>query len=178
VEFLPGGRKIVASPDENILGAALAAGIALPYSCRAGRCATCKAKLLAGAIEYPEGRLPPGIVASEAAKGEVLLCQARARSDLRIQARTAGGSLERPLVAVLVGGATALPTGGFRVTLRIVGEAPLTVRLGQFVDAETADGRRERVPVVAITAGALDVEMLELAPGDVVKASGPFDTPR
>jgi CDP-4-dehydro-6-deoxyglucose reductase len=178
VEFLPGGRTIVASPDESILGAALAAGLALPYSCRAGRCATCKAKLVAGDIEYPEGRLPPGIVASEAARGEVLLCQARARSDLRIQARTPGGALERPLVAVLVGGSTALPTGGFRVTLRIVGEALLTLRLGQFVDAETADGRRERVPVVAITENSLDVEMLELAPGDVVRASGPFDSPR
>jgi ferredoxin len=51
VEFLPGGRTIVASPDESILGAALAAGLALPYSCRAGRCATCKAKLVAGDIE-------------------------------------------------------------------------------------------------------------------------------
>jgi len=68
------------SPGENVLTAALAAGIPLPYSCRAGRCASCKSKLLSGHIEYPSGT-PPGITAAEVAKGEVLLCQAQPRSD-------------------------------------------------------------------------------------------------
>ncbi len=159
---------------ESILSAALAAGVALPYSCRAGRCATCKARLIAGDIEYPDGRLPPGIVASEAAKGEVLLCQARARSDLRIEARSPGGARQPP-VAVEAQGSSALPTGGFRVTLRSVGAARVSVRPGQFIDAETADGRRERAPVVAVTPGSMDVELVELPPGDVVRVAGPYD---
>ena len=75
------------SAGENVLAAALAAGIPLPHSCRAGRCATCKARLLSGEIAYPDDKLPPGIVASEAARGEVLLCQARPRSDLSIESR-------------------------------------------------------------------------------------------
>lgn len=178
MEFVPGARTIRVSAGENILGAALAAGIALPYSCRAGRCAACKARLIAGEIQYPDGRLPPGIVASEAAKGEVLLCQASARSDLRIQARAPGGTLDRARVAIVAGGSTALPTGGYRVTLRMVGDALVAARPGQFVDLETADGRRERAPVVAVTSGSFDVEMLELAADEVVKASGPFDSPR
>lgn len=162
---------------ESILTAALAAGVALPYSCRAGRCATCKARLVSGDIEYPDGRLPPGIVASEAAKGEVLLCQARPRSDLRIESRSPGGT-GQPLAAVEAQGSSPLPTGGFRVTLRQVGAATVTARPGQFVDAETADGHRERVPVVASTVGSMDVEMAEIAPGDVVRIAGPYDSPR
>ena len=86
VHIEPGGHDIRVPPGENVLAAALAAGIPLPYSCRAGRCASCKAKLLAGSIEYPAG-LPPGITPAEAERGEVLLCQARPRSDLSIESR-------------------------------------------------------------------------------------------
>ena len=46
---------------ENVLAAALAAGIPLPHSCRAGRCATCKARVLSGEIAYPDDKLPPAI---------------------------------------------------------------------------------------------------------------------
>ena len=163
---------------ENLLSAALAAGIPLPHSCRAGRCATCKAQLLDGQIVYPDGKLPPGIVESEARRGDVLLCQARAASDLRIRTRVTGGGAAANKMAVLVSGTAPLSTGGQRATLRRVGAASLNARPGQYVDAETADGRRERVAVVALAADALDVELLELAPADIVRIAGPFDSPR
>jgi hypothetical protein len=51
-------------------------------------------------------------------------------------------------------------------------------RPGQFVDVETAEDARERVPVVAQGAISLDVEMHELDPADIVRMSGPFDSPR
>jgi CDP-4-dehydro-6-deoxyglucose reductase len=162
---------------ENILAAALAAGLPLPHSCRAGRCASCKAKLLAGEIAYPGDSLPPGIVASEAARGEVLLCQARPRSDLRIATRTAPGT-PSPVSGVLVERVTPLSTGGQRVTLKFLGAAVAGLRPGRFIDVETADGTRERVPVVAVSENGADVEMLELAPQALVRARGPFDSPR
>ena len=161
---------------ENVLAAALAAGIPLPHSCRAGRCATCKARLIEGRIDYPEDRLPPGIVASEAARGEVLLCQARPRSDLRIAARlgTVGADMAH---GVVVDAATPLSIGGLRVTLRFLGST-LTARPGQFIDVETAAGECERVPVVGGEGVNLDVEVLELEPRALVRARGPFDSPR
>ena len=160
---------------ENVLAAALAAGIPLPHSCRAGRCASCKARLVSGHVAYPDDQLPPGIVPAEAARGEVLLCQARPRSDLEIAARTTGPP--RSASGVVVEGVAPIATGGRRVTLRFLGMPP-SVRPGQFIDVETAAGDRERVAVVAVSGARADVELLELATDALVRARGPFDTPR
>jgi ferredoxin len=160
---------------ENVLAAALSAGIPLPHSCRAGRCASCKARLVSGRIAYPDDQLPPGIVAAEAARGEVLLCQAQPRSDLEIAARSAGAS--HTASGVVVEQVAPISTGGQRVTLRFLGTAPAT-RPGQFIDVETAAGDRERVPVVAASGERADVEVLELAADALVRARGPFDAPR
>lgn len=164
------------SAGENVLAAALAAGIPLPHSCRAGRCATCKARLLSGEIAYPGDALPPGIAASEAARGEVLLCQARPRSDLRVQSRQSGAA--RPAVGVEAGPATPLSTGGHRVTVRFLGAQLPGLRPGQYIDVENAAGERERVPLVGVAEWSADVEVLELDPSTLVRARGPFDSLR
>jgi len=163
--------------DENILAVALAAGLPLPHSCRAGRCASCKAKLLAGEIAYPGDVLPPGIVASEAARGEVLLCQARPRSDLRMAMRAAPDA-PQSVSGVVIEGASPLNTGGQRVTLKFLGTPIPGLRPGRYIDVETASGERERVPVVAVRESTADVEVLELAAQSLVRARGPFDAPR
>jgi len=165
------------SAGENVLAAALAAGIPLPHSCRAGRCASCKAKLLGGEIAYPGGVLPPGIVAAEAARGEVLLCQARPRSDLRIATRSLSGS-QAHTWGVMATESSALSTGGRRVTLTFIGAPSPGLRPGRFLEVENAKGDRERVPIVSMTGDSADVELLDLAPQDLVRARGPFDTPR
>jgi hypothetical protein len=159
------------------LAAALAAGIPLPHSCRAGRCASCKAKLLAGEIAYPDGVLPPGIVAAEAARGEVLLCQARPRTDLRIATRPVGGTTAA-VSGIFVGNSVPISTGGRRITLTLLGAPMAGLQPGRFIDVETADGERERVPVVSVSGQLVDVEVLELAPHSLVRARGPFDSPR
>jgi CDP-4-dehydro-6-deoxyglucose reductase len=175
VRLEPGGHDIRVTPGENVLAAALAAGIPLPHSCRAGRCASCKARLASGSVAYPQGVLPAGITRDEAARGDVLLCQAQPLSDLHVVTRVVNAA--RLAHGVLVEGVAPLATGGARVSLRLLGAAALPLRPGQFVDVETADGR-ERVPVVAASAQTLDVEMLELDPRGVLRVSGPFTTPR
>jgi len=177
VHLEPGGQALRVNADENVLAAALAAGIPLPHSCRAGRCASCKARLLSGEIAYPGDVLPPGIVASEAARGEVLLCQARPRSDLRVATRATPGAATA-VDGVVVGNAVAISTGGHRLTLTLLGSPMAGLRPGRFIDVETASGERERVPVVAMNGANVDVEILELAPQSLVRARGPFDAPR
>jgi len=175
------------SAGENVLAAALAAGIPLPHSCRAGRCATCKARLLSGEIAYPDDKLPPGLVASEAARGEVLLCQARPRSDLSIQARrTSVGAAEFTSATFI--GVQARPLGVLHVEIKLTGDA-MTVRAGQFVDLRVPLGMVERVVVIAVNGAALKLEFDTGGPvgeavaapmpsGTVIGISGPFENLR
>jgi CDP-4-dehydro-6-deoxyglucose reductase len=72
------------APDQSLLDAALSASLNLPHSCKGGNCGSCRARLLQGEIYYPNGP-PLGLSDAEAAEGLVLLCQARARSDLCIE---------------------------------------------------------------------------------------------
>ena len=182
----PGGHQVRVRADENVLGAVLAAGIRLPHSCRAGRCASCKSKLVAGVVEYPDGP-PPGITTEEIARGEVLLCQARPRSDLVVAARRI--ALDAPEIAsAQIVTIEPLPLGALRVRLRIDGG--LQARPGQFVNAANTAGDLERLAVIAQRPGELDLEAIDdgsalrnwlardAVPGSALRLSGPFDQPR
>jgi ring-1,2-phenylacetyl-CoA epoxidase subunit PaaE len=61
--------------DEHVLDAALDAGLDLPFSCKAGVCCTCRAKVLSGAVVMDKNFT---LEADEMAQGYVLSCQARA----------------------------------------------------------------------------------------------------
>jgi CDP-4-dehydro-6-deoxyglucose reductase len=86
VRIEPHGRTIRVRPGQPVLEAALAAGLNLPHSCKSGHCSSCRARLRAGEIRYPNGR-PLGITAAEEQTGHVLLCQARPLSHLIVEAR-------------------------------------------------------------------------------------------
>lgn len=67
------------SPDgENILDAASEAGLDLPYACKGGVCATCKARVIEGEIEMD---LNHALDQDEVAAGYALSCQAHPVSD-------------------------------------------------------------------------------------------------
>ena len=66
------------SPDERVLDVALAAGLDLPYSCKAGVCCTCRAKVTSGAVQMDKNFT---LEAWEVDKGFVLTCQARPSTD-------------------------------------------------------------------------------------------------
>ena len=71
------------APDQPLLLAALAAGIAWPWSCRNGSCRTCIAQLVSGRIEH---RIPwPGLSGEEKAEGLILPCVAEPRSDVTLR---------------------------------------------------------------------------------------------
>ncbi|TLZ43583.1 MAG: 2Fe-2S iron-sulfur cluster binding domain-containing protein, partial [Gammaproteobacteria bacterium] len=51
----PHGRTLRVAPGQAVLEAALGAGLNLPHSCKSGHCGSCRARLLAGEIGYPNG---------------------------------------------------------------------------------------------------------------------------
>ena len=78
-----------ATADQSVLLAALAAGHALPSSCRNGTCRTCICRLHSGSVRYKIEW--PGLSAEEKAEGLFLPCVAYPQSDLLISAGESGG---------------------------------------------------------------------------------------
>lgn len=75
-------NNIEVNEEQTILQAALDAGIELPYSCSAGVCTTCAAKVLSGEVDQSDGM---GVSPELQAEGYTLLCVAYPRSDLKIE---------------------------------------------------------------------------------------------
>ena len=72
---IDGRRRIVAFHAEkgSILESARGAGLPAPFACKAGVCATCRAKLIGGEVHMKANY---GLSAEEVAQGYVLTCQA------------------------------------------------------------------------------------------------------
>lgn len=86
VTLQPSGKTFTVDDGQNILDAALVAGITLPYGCRGGGCGSCRGKVLEGKVFYP-GDLPKGISADDDKQGYALFCQGMTETDLVIEAR-------------------------------------------------------------------------------------------
>ena len=138
------GRQFSVAAGETVLEAAQRAGVALPYSCRAGVCGSCKATLLQGLCEYP--RNPPlALSASALAHHAVLLCQAVPTSDLLLEVRevTSVEDIARRQLCMVVTDKWQLAPDviGLRL-LPAHGERRLNRLPGQYVDVLLEDGRR------------------------------------
>jgi ring-1,2-phenylacetyl-CoA epoxidase subunit PaaE len=72
---MDGRRRSFAMPatGRTVLEAAEAAGLELPFSCRDGICATCRAKVVDGQVRMTRSQ---GLESWEVAAGFVLCCQA------------------------------------------------------------------------------------------------------
>jgi ring-1,2-phenylacetyl-CoA epoxidase subunit PaaE len=68
----------LAAVGANILDAGMANGVELPYSCKAGVCSTCKAKLIKGKVDMD---INHGLEQHEIDAGYILTCQSHPISD-------------------------------------------------------------------------------------------------
>ncbi|MGQ9836657.1 MAG: 2Fe-2S iron-sulfur cluster-binding protein [Cyanobacteriota bacterium] len=75
--------QFTAPADQPVLEAAFAQGIQLPFSCQAGVCTTCAARLQSGSVSQPDAM---GIAPELKNQGFVLLCVAYPTSDLVVEA--------------------------------------------------------------------------------------------
>jgi ring-1,2-phenylacetyl-CoA epoxidase subunit PaaE len=69
---LDGRTRRVQFTESNILDSARAAGLPAPFACKAGVCATCRAKVIGGKVEMAARY---GLTDEEVAAGYVLTCQ-------------------------------------------------------------------------------------------------------
>jgi CDP-4-dehydro-6-deoxyglucose reductase, E3 len=156
----PHGRRITVAADRPILESALSAGLNLPHSCKSGHCASCRVQLHSGQVEYPNG-LPLGVTAEEAAAGKILLCQARARSDLVVQARLIASvtDVEIKTLPCRIAQVTPLAADVMQVFLRLPVVERLEFHPGQYLDILLDGGRRRSF---SIASPPHDSDLLEL----------------
>ncbi len=143
VRIEPSGHGFFAEEDESVLAAALRQGVVLPYSCRNGSCGSCKGQIVDGEVDYGTG-LPEALSAQEAAAGQALFCQARARSDLRIRVREieAVKDIQVRTLPCRVAHMELLAHDVMLLQLKLPESERLQFLAGQYIDILLRDGRR------------------------------------
>jgi CDP-4-dehydro-6-deoxyglucose reductase, E3 len=185
---MPQGVRIDLSGHASVLDAALAAGAAVPFSCRRGACGSCAAERIAGDCAPAASAMAETV---DPGPGRVLMCQVRARGDLtlRIPDWTPAALPERRSMRVIAREAVAEDV----VRILLDPGLPLRTHAGQHLRLSLADGdhrcysianRRvdERDPIELqvrkVLGGRFSHQALDaLKPGDVLDAEVPFGAP-
>lgn len=170
-----GDRHLNVEDGETALDTLLRGGVAVPNSCRAGACQSCRLRASAGS---PPAAAQIGLKATWRERGYFLACLCRPDEDLTI---ALGEDL--PVAATVV---DVTPLSADVVRLRL--DAPLEYRAGQFVTLLRADGLARSYSLASVpgedAALELQVRVLasgrmsrwiahELAPGMSVQLRGP-----
>jgi CDP-4-dehydro-6-deoxyglucose reductase, E3 len=153
-------RSFNVAPEQTLLDAALAAALNLPHSCKGGNCGSCRARLISGQIEYTAGT-PLGLSAGEVGEGMILLCQARARSDVILETfevRPAGESVIKRLPC-RIESAVAVSHDVMQLFLRLPVAEGFVFDAGQYLDIMLPGGRRRSF---SIASPPHDAKLLEL----------------
>jgi CDP-4-dehydro-6-deoxyglucose reductase, E3 len=150
VRIDPHRRTIRARKDRPVLESALDAGLNLPHSCKSGHCGSCRAKLIEGEIHYPNGR-PLGLMEEEARAGQVLLCQALPRSDLKVEARLIANvaDVEIKTLPCRIARLQRLAPDVMQVFLKLPSVEALRFQPGQYLDVLLDDGRRRSFSIAS-----------------------------
>ena len=137
------GRDFVAEDNETILAAALRQGVIVPYNCRNGICGTCKANLIEGKVDYGQYE-ERALNENERAQGKVLLCQAKALSDVVVGARelAAAAGIEIKTLPCRVVKLDKLAPDVMNLHLALPQSQAFNFLPGQYIDFLLADNRR------------------------------------
>jgi len=80
---IAGEQQSLDAGARTVLDAAVAADVMFPYGCRAGRCGTCKVRLLSGSVRMDEYSFD-ALSADERADGLILGCKAHPVTDIEL----------------------------------------------------------------------------------------------
>jgi CDP-4-dehydro-6-deoxyglucose reductase, E3 len=153
-------RSFEAAADRPLLEAAADAALNLPHSCKGGNCGACKARLVCGEIHYPNGP-PLGLSAAETAAGLILLCQARARSDLCIETfeMRAADTATTKRLPCRIERAVPLSHDVMGLFLRLPIAEAFIFEAGQYIDILLPGGRRRSFSIASPPHDARPLEL-------------------
>lgn len=139
---LTSGQEFVAQSGVTILDAAASAGIALPYSCRTGRCSTCKALVQRGQTRPLTDET--GLSTDEIKAGWILTCVRTAETDVELGMEDLG-EIQLPQPKTLpcrIAELEKLAPDVLRVKLRLPPTSNFSFIPGQYIDVIGINGTR------------------------------------
>lgn len=162
-------RSFSVAPGRPLLEAALQAGLNVPHRCRGGNCGACRARLLSGRVNYPNGR-PLGLSDAEVEEGFILLCQARALEDLTLETIEPGtpdnAAIKR--LPARIECTQPLSHDVLGVFLRLPVAEPFPFEPGQYLDVMLRGGRRRSFSIASPPhdAGLLELHVRRVTGGE------------
>lgn len=139
---LTNGREFAAENGVSLLDASSSAGIALPYSCRTGRCSTCKALVQRGQTRKLTDET--GLSPEEIEAGWILTCVRTAETDVALDIEDLG-AVQLPLPRTLpcrIAELDWLAPDVLRVKLRLPPTSNFSFIPGQYIDVIGINGTR------------------------------------
>jgi len=136
------GRRYEAREGESLLDSALRQGVVLDYSCRTGRCSTCKGRVQSGDTLALHDEL--GLSAVERAEGFILTCVRQACGPVVLEIDDLG-DVDLPEAKTLpcrIQSLEKLSHDVLRVVLRLPPTSALQFLPGQYIDVIGAEGLR------------------------------------
>jgi CDP-4-dehydro-6-deoxyglucose reductase len=185
------GREFLAAEDVTLVDAALSAGIALPHSCKTGRCSTCKCKVLQGKTTALQTEID--LSAAEKAEGWILSCVRSAQTDVILEVEDLGNVAlpPRKTLPCRISSIDRLSTDVVRIKLRLPPTADFRSIPGQYIDvigpfgvrrsyslanANTADKTLE-LHIRAVAGGVMsDYWFKQAKANDLLRFNGPLGT--
>ncbi|MCE5393206.1 MAG: CDP-6-deoxy-delta-3,4-glucoseen reductase [Acidithiobacillus sp.] len=188
----PSGHEMDIAPTETILEAALRHGYALPYSCRAGTCATCKGKIVSGSVDY--GEVDAKMLSDdEIAQGYALFCQATPLGDVTIEAKEVGAAagIQIKTLPSRVARIVDLAPDVRAIFLQLPSTEEFHYLPGQYIDILLKDGSRRGFSIASTPSPGGQLELhIKRVPGgrftehvfstmkekDILRFEGPLGT--
>ncbi len=139
---LRSGRTFSIESRSSILDAAARNSVSLPYSCKIGRCRTCKCKVITGETEALQEEI--GLSAAEKAQGWVLSCVRTAVTNLSLDIEDLSGVAlpEAKTLPCRINSIDKLAPDVVRVVLRLPPTTDFLFIPGQYIDVIGSGGVR------------------------------------
>jgi len=160
VKINKSGHEFQVEDGESVLTAALRQDIGLPYGCRNGMCGSCRATLLQGEIDYGDN-VPSVLSVDEVSEHDVILCQARPKSDLLIEAdelQVVAGMQPR-IMPCRVTRIDKLTDYVVALNLKLPQSQELKYLAGQYIDILLSGGKRRSYSLAHAPGTAEDLEL-------------------
>jgi CDP-4-dehydro-6-deoxyglucose reductase len=188
---LSNGKKFEVPKDISLLEAAAVSSISLPYSCKTGRCSTCKCKVIRGETKALVSE--SGLTEAEKSEGWILSCARAATTDVVLEVEDLGDVVipQAKTLACRISSLEKLAPDVIKVVLRLPPNVALNFIPGQYIDligpggvrrsyslanAPNADNRLE-LHIRAVERGAMSQYWFnQSAANDLLRLHGPQGT--